>query len=112
MDETRFTARQTRLSLLAQGDISEQTRAAFYGEFDFQAAAQTANSNESNSFNPRMRHLYGTIDWNGSGWHLLAGQNWSLVTLNTKGITPRNEAAPTANTSRASSGPARRSFDW
>ena len=94
MDETRLTARQTRLSLLAQGDINDQTRAAFYGEFDFQAAAQTANSNESNSFNPRMRHLYGTIDWNGSGWHLLAGQNWSLVTLNTKGITPRNEAAP------------------
>lgn len=93
-DELRFTARQTRLSLLAQGDISSQTRAAFYGEFDFQAAAQTANSNESNSFNPRLRHLYGTIDWNASGLHLLAGQNWSLVTLNTKGITPRNEAAP------------------
>ncbi|MGH6963198.1 MAG: hypothetical protein ACREE0_01810 [Phenylobacterium sp.] len=94
MDETRLTARQTRLSLLAQGDINEHTRAAFYGEFDFQAAAQTANSNESNSFNPRIRHLYGTIDWNDSGWHLLAGQNWSLVTLNTKGITPRNEAPP------------------
>jgi hypothetical protein len=93
-DELRFTARQTRLSLLAQGDIDADTRAAFYGEFDFQAAAQTANSNESNSFNPRIRHLYGTIDWNASGWRLLAGQNWSLATLNAKGITPRNEAPP------------------
>jgi hypothetical protein len=93
-DELRFTARQTRLSLLVQGDINSQTRAGFYGEFDFQAAAQTANSVESNSYNPRMRHLYGTLDWNASGLHLLAGQNWSLVTLNAKGITPRNEAPP------------------
>ncbi|MDB5447481.1 MAG: hypothetical protein JWQ97_2798 [Phenylobacterium sp.] len=93
-NELRFTARQTRLSLLVQGDVNSQTHAAFYGEFDFQAAAQTANSLESNSFNPRIRHLYGTLDWDGAGLHLLVGQNWSLVTLNTKGITPRNELPP------------------
>ncbi len=65
-----------------------------YGEFDFQGGAQTANYNESNSFNPRVRHLYGTVDWNDSGWHLLGGQTWSLATLNSKGITPRNEVTP------------------
>jgi hypothetical protein len=92
--ELRFSARQTRLSLLVQGNINETTQAAFYSEFDFLGAAQTANSNETNSFTPRVRHLYGTVDWNASGWHLLAGQNWSLVTMNTKGITPRNELPP------------------
>jgi hypothetical protein len=92
--ELRGTARQTRLSILAQGDVNPNTHAAFYGEFDFQAAAQTANPRESNSYSPRIRNLYGTVDWDDLGLQLLAGQNWSLVTTNTHGITPRNEAPP------------------
>jgi hypothetical protein len=93
-DETRFTGRQSRISFLAQGNVNPQTQLGFYGEFDFLGAAQTANSNESNSYNLRIRHLYGQADWNDSGWHLLAGQNWSLVTMNSAGITPRNEDIP------------------
>jgi len=92
--ELRFSARQSRLSLLTQGKINDDTLAAFYVETDFLGAAQTANSNETNSFNLRIRNVYGTLDWNDSGWHLLAGQNWSLATLNSKGITPRNEVPP------------------
>jgi hypothetical protein len=92
--ELRGTARQSRVSFLAQGDVNQATHASFYGEFDFQGAAQTANSNESNSYNPRIRNLYGAMDWDYWGLHLLAGQNWSLVTLNSKGITPRNEVPP------------------
>ncbi|MDR3511695.1 MAG: hypothetical protein P4L73_08680 [Caulobacteraceae bacterium] len=92
--ELRGTARQSRVSFLAQGDINKTTHAAFYGEFDFQGGAQTSNSNESNSYVPRIRNLYGTVDWDDYGLHLLAGQNWSLVTLNSKGITPRNEVTP------------------
>ena len=92
--ETRFTARQSRYSILAQGDIDKTTSAAFYGEFDFQGAAQTANSNQSDSYNPRIRVLYGQIDWNATGWHLLGGQNWSLLTLQNNGITPRSEVTP------------------
>ncbi|MDB5475102.1 MAG: hypothetical protein JWP49_613 [Phenylobacterium sp.] len=92
--ELRGTARQTRLALLLQGDANPNTHAAFYGEFDFQAAGQTANPRESNSFSPRIRNLYGTVDWDNLGLELLAGQNWSLLTTNTKGITPRTEAPP------------------
>ena len=92
--ELRFTARQSRLSALVQGDVDPYTHLGFYGEFDFQAAAQTANSTETNSYNPRIRNLYGSIDWDNPGVHLMAGQNWSLVTLNSKGITPRNEVLP------------------
>ena len=96
LSETRITPRASRLSLLVEGVVSAKTKLSFYGEFDFQGAAQNANSNQSNSFNPRIRNLYGTIDWVGKagGLHLLAGQNWSLVTMNSKGITPRNEVAP------------------
>jgi outer membrane murein-binding lipoprotein Lpp len=92
--ELRGTARQSRVSFLAQGDINKTTHAAFYGEFDFLGGAQTANSNESNSYNPRIRNVYGTVDWDDLGLHVLAGQNWSLVTLNSKGISPRNEVTP------------------
>lgn len=94
--EGRFTARQSRLSFLAQGNPNKDVLLGMYGEFDFQGGAQTANSNQSNSYNPRIRNLYATIDWNrgGYGLHLLAGQNWSLATMNSKGITPRNETPP------------------
>ena len=94
--EGRFSARQSRVSFLAEGMVKPTIKLSMYGEFDFQGAAQTANSNESNSYNPRIRNLYGTIDWSNadSGLHLLAGQNWSLVTMNAKGITPRNELTP------------------
>jgi hypothetical protein len=91
--EDRFTAHQSRLSALVQGDAAPDVHLAMYGEFDFNAAAQTANSNETNSYQPRIRNLYGTIDWDNFqgadfGLHFLAGQSWSLVTMNTKGITP------------------------
>ncbi len=96
VSEGRFSARQSRVSMLAQGNVNKSTVLTMYGEFDFLGGAQTANANESNSFNPRVRHLYGAIDWNhdAGGIHFLAGQTWSLVTMNTKGITPRNELTP------------------
>jgi hypothetical protein len=94
--EGRFSARQSRLSFLAEGKPNANTTLSMWGEFDFLGAAQTANSNESNSYNPRVRNLYATIDWahGDSGWHVLAGQNWSLVTMTSNGITPRTEASP------------------
>jgi hypothetical protein len=92
--ELRFTARQSRLSALVQGSVSSHTHLGFYSEVDLQGAAQTANSNESNSYTPRLRHMYGSVDWDSLGLHLLAGQSWSLVTLNGQGITPRNEVPP------------------
>ena len=91
--ELRATARQSRLSLLAEGDIDPNTKAAFYTEFDFLAGPQTGNSVESNSFSPRVRNLYGTLDV--GDVEFLAGQSWSLATMNTKGVTPRNELIPT-----------------
>ena len=92
--ELRFTARQSRLSVLAQGNADADTHLAFYGEFDFMAGPGSANSNESNSYSPRIRHMYGTVDWDRRGIEILAGQNWSLLTLNSHGITPRNEVPP------------------
>ncbi len=85
LNELRGTARQSRVSLLVQGNYNPDTLISGYGELDFLGAAPTANSNESNSYTPRIRHLYGTIDWLGEGVHLLAGQTWSLVTMKPEG---------------------------
>ncbi len=60
-NELRFTARQSRISALAQGDVDPQTHLAGYIELDFLGAAQTANSNESNSYNPRIRNVYSRV---------------------------------------------------
>lgn len=92
--EYRLTARQSRLSLEAQGKADEAIVLTGYGEFDFLGAAQTANSNESNSFNPRVRHLYANVDMNDWGLHALAGQNWSLATMNSSGIKRDSHLTP------------------
>jgi hypothetical protein len=94
MNELRGTARQSRLSLLAQGQ-DDYAALAGYFEVDFLggANASSANSQESNSYYPRIRHLYGTYDTTG-GWHLLAGQAFSLITMNKVGIVPRQENIP------------------
>ena len=94
--ETRFSARQSRVSGLAQADVNDHVHIEGYGEFDFLGNAQTGNSNQTNSYNPRVRNLYGTIDWktdDGNAWHLLVGQNWSLATMNSTGILPRSPSA-------------------
>ncbi|WP_158809988.1 hypothetical protein [Beijerinckia sp. L45] len=93
-NEFRPSARQSRLALLVEGAVTPSMNLAGYAEFDFTGAAQTANSIQSNSYTPRIRNLYTTLDANDYGLHVLAGQNWSLVTLNSKGITPRNEVLP------------------
>ena len=87
-DEWRMTARQSRVSGLVQGDVDPVTHLAMYGEFDFMGAAASANSNESNSYQPRVRTLYGTVDWDDPGIQFLAGQDWSLVTMSKSGLSP------------------------
>jgi hypothetical protein len=92
--EFRFTARQSRVSGLVEGDVDPDTHLSGYGEFDFLGAAASANSKESNSYQPRVRNLYGTVDWSNIGVKFLFGQSWSLATLDGKGISERSELAP------------------
>jgi hypothetical protein len=92
--EWRQTARQSRISGLAEANVDPNVKLTAYGEFDFLGAAQTANSNESNSYNLRIRLLYTTVDFKDEGFSVLAGQNWSLATLQNDGISPRHEVIP------------------
>ena len=94
INEDRFSARQTRFALLIESPISSTMLVSGYGEFDFLGAGTTSNNNQTYGYIPRIRNLYATLDNSDYGFHVLAGQNWSLVTLNSKGITPRNEVPP------------------
>ena len=94
VNELRATAQQSRLSMLAEANVSDYQKYASYLEFDFLGAAPTANSNESNSYTPRLRQFYLTGDDNPDGWHFLAGQSWSLVTMFKEGlIRPQGKRA-------------------
>ena len=106
VSEFRETARQSRLSILAQTQDMGGYKAETYMELDFLGAAPTANSNESNSYQPRIRNFYGKFT-SDAGWYLLAGQSWSLVTLNKKGMDPRDENVPLTIDAQYVSG-----FNW
>lgn len=92
--EWRATARPTRPNLMIRADIDKQTHIMAFGEVDFLGAAQTANSNESNSYNLRLRQAYGNVDFDQYGLHVAAGQMWSLLTMNSVGIKPDTSLQP------------------
>lgn len=80
--------------MLAKGKVSDTAMVTGYAEIDFNGAAVTANSAQSNSYTPRMRHLYATYDDSQYGIEVLGGQTWSLLTPETVGMLPRNERVP------------------
>ena len=92
--ESRFSARQSRFSALVEGDVDPSTHVAGYGEIDFEGAAQTANSVATNSFNPRMRQMSLRVDRTDLGFHVMAGQSWSLNAPSKSGIDPIGVDAP------------------
>jgi len=93
LSEFRGTARNSEFSLLAQG-AAGGTKLTGYVETDFLGAAPTANYVESNSWTPRLRQLWVQLD-RPSGWTITAGQTWSLLTTNEKGIATLAELRPT-----------------
>lgn len=99
-DEHEFhaSARQSRISLLVEGNIDPWQKLAGYFETDFLNVAggppAASNYNLTNAWPPRLRQMYVNYDNNDWGFHLLAGQAWSLVTQTRTGITPRQENGP------------------
>ena len=92
ISENDFTARQSRLSLLAEGKTGP-LKLTGYWEADFLGTGVTSNDRQSNSYVLRQRVLYGQAALN-SGWIFTGGQQWSLVTEDRLGITNRTEVLP------------------
>jgi len=86
------SGRQSRISLLAEGKLSDVKLTGYY-EADFLSAGVTSNNNQSNSYTLRQRQVWGQAAW-ANGWSVTGGQMWSLVTETKKGVDNRTEAVP------------------
>jgi hypothetical protein len=91
MSEFFASGRQSRISLLAEGKLSN-VKLTGYVETDFLSAGVTSNNNQSNSYTLRQRQAWGQAAL--SGWTFTGGQMWSLVTETRKGLDNRTEALP------------------
>jgi hypothetical protein len=92
VSENNFTARQSRLSLLLETNINN-AKVSAYVETDFLGTGVTSNNRQSNSYVLRYRQFWGRVAFE-NGFSFSAGQMWSLVTENQKGIENRREALP------------------
>jgi hypothetical protein len=106
VSEFRESARQSRFSLLAQGEEFDGLKPEAYMETDFLSSGTTSNSRESNSYTLRMRNFYGRLQTD-YGLDVLAGQSWSLVTLYKDGLYARDENVPVTIDAQYVSG-----FNW
>ena len=86
------SGRQSRISMLAQGQTSIAKLSGYY-EADFLSAGVTSNNNESNSYTLRQRQAFAQAAFS-DGLTITGGQMWSLVTETKHGVDNRTEAVP------------------
>ena len=86
------SGRQSRISMLATGQLANVKLSGYY-EADFLSAGVTSNNNESNSYTLRQRQAFAQAAFN-NGLSITGGQMWSLVTETRHGTDNRTEALP------------------
>lgn len=79
------SARQSRVSMLAEGKVDWGTLRGYW-EADWLGTGTSSNNNQSNSYVLRQRVIWGQAALN-SGWTFTGGQLWSMVTEDKKGIS-------------------------
>ena len=92
LSEFYFSARQSRLGLLAEGKASNY-KLSGYIEADFLSSGTTSNNNQSNSYTLRQRQFWGKAETSG-GFAVTGGQMWTLATEDGKGTDVRTEKLP------------------
>jgi hypothetical protein len=85
LSEFYGTARQSRVSLLAEGKTNWGTLKGYY-EADWLGTGTSSNNNQSNSYVMRQRVIWGSAETN-SHWKFAGGQMWSMATETKKGIS-------------------------
>ncbi len=85
LSEERFSAKNSRLGLRMDTEIMD-TKVTGYFETDFLGNQPTNINVASNSDTMRMRVYF--VDVQHGPWEFLAGQDWSMLTPNRKGISP------------------------
>ena len=92
--EYRGSARNTRINVAATGSPDADTTLGGFFEIDFSGTGVNSSPVETNNFVPRLRQAWAQYDSINNGFHILAGQAWSLATQNSEGIMPRKELMP------------------
>ena len=92
LNELNFTARQSRLTLLAESKVGPAKLTGYY-EGDFLGTGVTSNNRQSNSYVFRQRQVYAQAAFD-NGWSFTGGQMWTLATTDKKGIQNRQEDLP------------------
>jgi hypothetical protein len=85
LSETRFSAQNSRVGLRVDSNLGD-TKVLGYLESDFLGAGPTNQNVTSNSDALRMRVYF--VDLRRGDWEFLAGQDWSMMTPNRKGLSP------------------------
>jgi hypothetical protein len=84
--EFRFSPQNSRIGFRVDGDW-KGTHFIGYNEFDFLGTSGGFNLGITNgAFVPRLRLFW--VDVTKDKWEFLAGQSWSMLTPNRKGISP------------------------
>ncbi len=86
--ESGFSARQSRVSAYITAQPDDVTKVAGNLVVDFLGTGPTSNYNESNSWNPRLREAWIEYARSDLGFYVLGGQEWTLATMNAKGVDP------------------------
>ena len=92
LSEFQASGRQSRISMLVQGGLSNVKIGGYY-EADFLSAGVTSNPNQSNSYTLRQRQFWGQAAFD-NGITFTGGQQWSLLTETAHGMDNRTEALP------------------
>jgi hypothetical protein len=92
ISEFSASGRQSRISMLAEGKLSNVKIGGYY-EMDFLSAGTTSNPNQSNSYTMRQRQFWGQAAFT-NGITFTGGQQWSLITETTHGMDNRTENLP------------------
>jgi hypothetical protein len=92
VSENNFTARQSRVSLLAESKVGT-AKLTGYWEADWLGTGVTSNNRQSNSYVLRQRIIFAQAAFD-NGLSFTGGQQWSLATENRKGIQNRQEVIP------------------
>jgi hypothetical protein len=85
LSETKFSAQNSRVGLRVDSTVYD-TKVLGYLETDFLGNAPTNLGVTSNADTLRMRNYF--ADLRNGPWEFLAGQDWSLLTPNRRGLSP------------------------
>jgi len=85
LSETKFSAQNSRIGLRVDSTVMD-TKVLGYLEADFLGNAAASLFVTSNADTLRMRNYF--VDLRNGQWEFLAGQDWSMLTPNRRGLSP------------------------